>query len=260
MVKSKKITVILTVSVFLIVGFILLHLLLSGVVSRRLKEPLSKKLSQWVNEEVEIGQLSTNIFNSLTINGLKIYPRGKRDEDPLFETRRINIKYRFWRLLFTRDFNRSITAIVLVDPKMHLRYRQGRWNLSELLAGQVNIGHQLPYSLNINNGQINIYDQTGRFDQISIKRIQGTVKQRTKEQIAFRFKAATSLSQNDRVILTGTYAIPHLLFQLTLMAVRYPSKKSRNYFLHLTLLRPRGKCRLMWLSVMILSAGVNSPR
>lgn len=208
MVKSKKITVALTVSLFLLIGFILLHLLLAGLVSERLKEPLSRKLSQWVNEEVEIGQLSTNIFNSLTINGLKIYPRGKRNEDPLFETSRINIKYKFWRLLFTRDFNRSITAMVLVDPKIHLRYRQGKWNLSELLAGPVSIGHQLPYSLLINNGQIISYDQTGRFDQIFIKKIQGSIRQKTKEQIVFRFKAATSLSHNDRVTLTGTYTIP----------------------------------------------------
>ncbi len=208
MVKSKKITVAITVSIFLLAGFILLHLLLSGVVGERLKEPLSRKLSQWVNEEVEIGQLSTNIFNSLTINGLKIYQRGKKEEGPLFETRRINVKYKFWRLIFTRDFNRSITAIVLVDPKVHLRYRQGQWNLNELLAGQVNIGHQLPYSLHINNGQVSLNDQAGRFDQIFINRIQGTVRQKTKEQITFRFKAATSLSQNDRVTLTGTYAIP----------------------------------------------------
>ncbi|MBI5555127.1 MAG: hypothetical protein HY920_04675 [Elusimicrobia bacterium] len=137
MVKSKKITVALTVSIFLLGSFILLHRLPSGIMSGRLKELLSRNLGQWVNKEVEIGQLSTNIFNSLTINGLKIYQRAKRDESPLFETRRINVQYRLWRLLTTRDFNRSITTIILVDPAVHLRYRQAQWNLSELLAGQL---------------------------------------------------------------------------------------------------------------------------
>lgn len=244
MAKSKKITVAITVSVLLLLGFIFFQVLLTGIVGERLKEPLSRKLGQWVNKDVEIGHLKTNIFNSLTINGLKIYQPGKKEEGPFLEIRKIGIRYNIWRLLRTRDFNRSITEIVLLDPAMHLRYRQGRWNGGEFLAGQVDAGHQLPYSLSISNGQVNFYDETGNFDQVAIKKIQGTIKQKTKTQVSFRFKAITSLSPNDRLSVAGTYLLPQSVILAEVNGKKISLQKIPQVFPALALAKAEGEMSL----------------
>jgi autotransporter translocation and assembly factor TamB len=238
--RSKKITVAITVSVFLLLGFIFFQIVLTGIISERLKDPLSRKLGQWVNQDVEIGNLNTNIFSSLTISGLKIYQPGKHEEGLFLEIRKISVRYNIWRLLKTRDFNRSINEIVLLDPNVHLRYRQGQWNLSELLAGHSEAGHQLPYSLYINNGQVSFHDETGALDQIIIKKIQGTIRQRTKTQISFRLKAITSLSQNDRLNIAGTYIIPQAVISAEVSGKKISLQKIPQIFPALNLTKAQG--------------------
>ncbi|MDD5491297.1 MAG: translocation/assembly module TamB domain-containing protein [bacterium] len=240
MAKSKKITVAITVSILLLLGFIFFQIILTGIAGERLKEPLSRKISQWVNKDVEIGHLSTNIFNSLTINGLKIYQPGKREEGPFLEIRKISARYNIWRLLRTRDFSRSITEITLLDPVVNIRYRQGQWNLSEFLNANVATGHQLPYVLNINNGRVNFHDDTGDFDQVAIKKIQGTIKQKTKMQVIFRFKAITSLSQNDRLNVAGTYIIPQTAISAEINAKRISLQNIPLVFPALNLTKAQG--------------------
>ncbi|MDD5132387.1 MAG: hypothetical protein PHH44_06975, partial [bacterium] len=240
MTKSKKITVAITVSIFLLLGFIFFQVMLTGMAGNRLKEPLSRKMAQWVNKDVEIGQLSTNIFNALTINGLKIYQPGRREEGPFLEIRKISVQYNIWRLLRTRDFNRSITEITLIDPEVHARYRQGHWNLAEFLNANVTAGHQLPYSLNITNGQVNFHDEPGGFEQVSFKKIQGTIKQKTKTQVSFRFKAITSLSQNDRLNVAGTYLIPQTVMVAEINAKKISLQKIPQVFPVLQLAKAQG--------------------
>ncbi|MDD5757030.1 MAG: hypothetical protein PHR23_07125, partial [bacterium] len=240
MTKSKKITVAITVGVLLLLGFIFFQLVLTGVVSERFKEPLSRKLGQWVNKDVVIGQLKTNIFNSLTINGLTIYQPGSREEGPILEIREIAIRYNIWRLLKTRDFSRSIIEIVLLDPTVHLRYRQGQWNLNELMAKNPGPGRQLPYSLNINNGRVSFHNETGSLDPVSVHKIYGTVKHKTKTQISFRFKATTSLSQNDRLSIAGTYAIPEAVIAAEVNGKKISLQKIPQVFPALHLVSAQG--------------------
>ncbi len=241
MTKSKKITVAITVSILLLLGFIFFQLVLTDLVSERFKEPLSRKLGQWVNKDVLIGQLKTNIFNSLTINGLTIYQPGNREEGPILEVREIAIRYNIWRLLKTRDFSRSIMEIVLFDPTVHLRYRQGQWNLNELMAKNLSPGRQLPYSLNINNGRISFHNEPGSLDQVSVNKIYGTVKPKTKTQISFRFKAITSLSQNDRLNIAGTYAIPQAVVEAEISGKKISLQKIPQVFPSLQLSTAQGE-------------------
>ncbi len=244
MTKSKKITAAITVSVFLLLGFIFFRLALTGIVSERLREPLSKKLGQWVNKDVVIGPLKTNIFNSLVINGLTIYQPGKREEGPVLEIREIAIRYNIWRLLKTRDFKRSIIYIVLLDPAAHLRCRQGRWNLNELMSRSLSAGRQLPYSLNINNGRISFDDESGSLDQVTVRKIDGAFKQKTKTQIAFRFKAVTSLSQNDRLSVDGTYDIPQAVIDAEINGKKISLQKIPQVFPALKLTTAQGEMSL----------------
>ena len=194
--KKPNITVVMAVGIFLLLGLVAANFAISGYLSDQLQGPLTAKLRAALNQQVHIGQISTNFLNFVTLTDLRVESANPLDGEPLLAVRKVAVKYNLWQFLRHRDFLASIKEIVLVEPALKIDCQNFSWSGARSAP--------LPWKISVKNGQLKFGDATGKFSALRLKRINGSIIPGDR-QLDFQFKTATNISRNDRITVSGFY-------------------------------------------------------
>ena len=155
------------------------------------------------NAEVTVGSVSANFINAININDLKL--TGTRGAAPVAEVKKIALRFSWWKLLLSRDFDSSLKEIVLVDPVVTGTCQKGRWDLAGLVNIPAHDGKGFTGRLTVKNGTVIIIEDTGRVGEVQFRKINGLVTPADNGWYSFRLRFASNLSRKDHWVLSGNY-------------------------------------------------------
>lgn len=132
--KARKILIILAVVLIIMIGAV--YAFVAFLPLSAIKQFAEDKLSETLNREVEIENISFNIFSGFTLSGVEISNHPQFADRSWIAVKRIDLNYSFWAL-FARKI--LINKINIVNPEIFIEKRGVTYNFSDLLKPQKKI-------------------------------------------------------------------------------------------------------------------------
>jgi len=215
-------TIIFTIFLIAIFGFLYLARTTRSL-SKMVRDYVEVKLSEAFDREVNIGKVSTNIVNRITLQNVAVASGRKLSEGTVLLLEKVTIKYNpLLILLAKRDPGGSVVKVILKSPHLFLTNRRGKWDFPLPVAFRGKAIFPTFPDIAILNGKVTVEDVSGKLRSIEIREVSGFLslrggvprslwrekrgrEERLSPEFYFSFSGKSNQSTDDRIRLKGTY-------------------------------------------------------
>lgn len=217
--KAKKILIIIF-CVFLALFITAFILAKTGVFVKQFKNIIQAELSKALNREVTIESIEGGVFDSITLNNVRIASNKEIKDGMLIVIEKVTINYSFKDIIFNKkEIIDSLKSIHIKKPSIFVEDdKDGSWNIQKFLES-INTDKQMASNLKtkiyIVKGLVGFKDNKKKFNS-SIRDIFGDISFDDNNNLLVNLKAKGFKSKKFNLFVAANVNLTDKKYSITL--------------------------------------------